>query len=76
MAEYSKLYITNNGQALMAKMIAGSGSIDFTKICSSATQYSESQLQALIPSNPDPAERFTAPASLVNFLFSKSTSTP
>lgn len=47
MAEYSKLYITNNGQALMAKMIAGSGSIDFTKICSSATQYSESQLQAL-----------------------------
>lgn len=25
MAEYSKLYITNNGQALMAKMIAGSG---------------------------------------------------
>lgn len=47
MAEYSKLYITNNGQALMAKMIAGSGNIDFTKICSSATQYSESQLQAL-----------------------------
>lgn len=31
MAEYSKLYITNNGQALMAKMIAGSGNIDFTK---------------------------------------------
>ena len=30
MAEYSKLYITNNGQALMAKMIAGSGNIDFT----------------------------------------------
>lgn len=47
MAEYSKLYITDNGQALMAKMIAGSGNIDFTKICSSATQYSESQLQAL-----------------------------
>ena len=47
MAEYSKLYITNNGQALMAKMIAGSGNIDFTKICSSSTQYTESQLQAL-----------------------------
>ena len=37
MAEYSKLYITNNGQALMAKMIAGSGNIDFTKVCSSST---------------------------------------
>ena len=47
MAEYSKLYITNNGQALMAKMIAGSGNIDFTKVCSSSTQYTESQLQAL-----------------------------
>ena len=46
-AEYSKLYITNNGQALMAKMIAGSGNIDFTKVCSSSTQYTESQLQAL-----------------------------
>ena len=47
MAEYSKLYITNNGQVLMAKMIAGSGNIDFTKVCSSSTQYTESQLQAL-----------------------------
>jgi hypothetical protein len=50
MAEYSKLYITNNGQALMAKMIAGSGNIDFTKVCSSSTQYTESQLQALTAS--------------------------
>lgn len=47
MAEYSKLVITNNGQALMAKMIAGSGNIEFTKVCSSSTQYTESQLQAL-----------------------------
>lgn len=31
MAEYSKLYITNNGQALMAKMIAGSGNIVLQK---------------------------------------------
>ena len=29
MAEYSKLVITNDGQALMAKMIAGSGNIEF-----------------------------------------------
>lgn len=47
MAQYSKLVITNDGQALMAKMIAGSGNIDFTKICSSSTQYTENQLQDL-----------------------------
>ena len=32
MAEYSKLYITNNGQALMAKMIAGSGTVSYTHL--------------------------------------------
>lgn len=47
MAQYSKLVLTENGQALMAKMIAGTGNIDFTKICSSSTQYTESQLQSL-----------------------------
>lgn len=47
MAEYSKLVITNDGQALMAKMIAGSGNIEFTKVCSSSTQYTENQLQEL-----------------------------
>lgn len=51
MAEYSKLVITNNGQALMAKMIAGSGNIEFTKVCASSTQYTESQLQALTSLN-------------------------
>lgn len=44
MAEFSKLIITNIGQALIAKMIAGTGYIDFTKICTSSTQYTESQL--------------------------------
>lgn len=47
MAEFSKLVITQNGQALMAKMIAGTGNIEFTKICASSTQYTESQLSAL-----------------------------
>ena len=51
MAQYSKLVITNDGQALMAKMIAGSGNIDFTKICSSSTQYQENQLQGLTALN-------------------------
>lgn len=47
MAVFSKLVITQNGQALMAKMIAGTGNIEFTKICASSTQYTESQLSAL-----------------------------
>ncbi|MDL2301340.1 hypothetical protein LJC58_03190 [Lachnospiraceae bacterium OttesenSCG-928-D06] len=47
MAEFSKLVLTGNGQALLAKMIAGTGNIDFTKICSSSTQYTESQLATL-----------------------------
>lgn len=47
MAEFSRLVITNNGQALLAKIIAGTGSIEFTKICTCATQYAESQLAAL-----------------------------
>lgn len=47
MAEYSKFYLTNNGQALVAKMIAGTGDIEFTKVCASSTQYTESQLVAL-----------------------------
>lgn len=47
MAEFSKLVITNKGQALLAKMIAGSGNIDFTKICTSSTVYTLEQLEAL-----------------------------
>lgn len=47
MAEFSKLVITNKGQALIAKMIAGKGNIDFTKICTSSTQYTENQLVGL-----------------------------
>lgn len=47
MAEFSKLVITEKGQALMAKMIAGTGNIEFTKVCASSTQYTESQLSTL-----------------------------
>lgn len=47
MAQYSKLVITNNGQELMAKMIAGTGNISFTRVCASSTQYTESQLPGL-----------------------------
>lgn len=47
MAEFSKLVITQNGQALMAKMLAGTGNIEFTKIGASSTQYQENQLTAL-----------------------------
>lgn len=47
MAEFSKLVITNKGQALLAKMIAGSGNIEFTKISASSTAYTDAQLQGL-----------------------------
>ena len=47
MAEFSKLVITKAGQALLAKMIAGTGSITFTKIAASSTAYTLAQLEAL-----------------------------
>lgn len=47
MAEFSKLVITNKGQALIAKMIAGKGNIDFTKISASSTEYEIENLEAL-----------------------------
>ncbi len=47
MAEFSKLVITEKGQALIAKMIAGSSEIEFTKVCASSTTYTEDALEAL-----------------------------
>lgn len=48
MAEFSKLVITNKGQALLAKMIAGEGSVEFTKVSASSTAYTDAQLERLI----------------------------
>lgn len=47
MAEFSRLVITDAGQALLAKMIAGSGNIRFTKVSTSEALYEEEQLQGL-----------------------------
>ena len=47
MAEFNKLTITNKGQALMSKIIAGSGNIEFTKISASTNIYTEAQILAL-----------------------------
>ena len=47
MAEFSKLVITNTGQALLAKMIAGEGSVEFTKVSASSTAYTDAQLEGL-----------------------------
>lgn len=47
MAEFKKIIITTKGQALMAKMIAGRGAIDFTKVAASETAYTDAQLEAL-----------------------------
>lgn len=47
MAEFKQLIITDRGQALMAKMLAGSGNVKFTKISVSDTTYIDSQLTGL-----------------------------
>ncbi len=47
MAEFSKLVITKNGQALIAKMIAGIGNIEFTKVSASSATYTDTQLEGL-----------------------------
>lgn len=47
MAEFKQLIITNKGQALMAKMLAGAGNVQFTKIAVSDTTYTDAQLPSL-----------------------------
>lgn len=47
MAEFRQLIITNKGQALMAKMIAGTGNVHFTKIATSSNTYTDAQILAL-----------------------------
>lgn len=48
MAEFSKLVITQKGQALIAKMLAGTATdIDFTKVTASDTPYSVEELEGL-----------------------------
>jgi len=47
MAEFSSFVITTKGQALMAKLIAGSGIANFTSIKTSSTVYTQEQLEAL-----------------------------
>ena len=47
MAEFSKLVITRKGQALLAKMLAGQGNIEFSKISASTAFYEVEQLDAL-----------------------------
>ena len=47
MAEYNKLTITNKGQALMSKLIAGRTGVEFTKISTSTNVYTTAQILAL-----------------------------
>lgn len=47
MAEFSKLYLTKRGQALVAKIMAGATNIQFTKVSTSSKVYAESALEAL-----------------------------
>lgn len=47
MAEFRSMVITNKGQALIAKMMAGTATINFTKISLSSTVYTDAQILAL-----------------------------
>ena len=47
MAEFSKLIITDAGRALLAKMISGSGNIEFTNVSASCTEYTDAELGGL-----------------------------
>lgn len=47
MAEFSRVMITGQGHALIAKLIAGTGSIEFTKICASSAEYTLGELEPL-----------------------------
>ena len=47
MAEFSKLVITEKGQTLLAKMMAGEGNIAFTKVCASDETYTLEEFSEL-----------------------------
>lgn len=47
MSQFNSIVITKKGQALMAKMLAGTGNVKFTKIATSTTEYTDSQLESL-----------------------------
>lgn len=47
MVEFSRLITTRKGQALNAKMIAGTGQVSFTKVCTSDTAYELNELENL-----------------------------
>lgn len=47
MAEFKRVVITRNGQALMAKLMSGTGTVEFTKIGVSSTTYTDTQLESL-----------------------------
>jgi hypothetical protein len=47
MAEFGSFVITTKGQALMAKLIASTGTTNFTAIKTSSTVYTQGQLEAL-----------------------------
>lgn len=47
MSEFRQLIITNKGQSLMAKLIAGKANVTFTKVAASTTTYNDSQIPAL-----------------------------
>lgn len=47
MAEFKKVVITKKGQSLMAKLMSGTGTVEFTRIAVSSTTYTDAQLEVL-----------------------------
>ena len=47
MAEFKKVVITTKGQALIAKLMSGAGTVEFTKMAVSSTVYTDAQLVGL-----------------------------
>lgn len=47
MAEFKKVVITKKGQSLMAKLMSGTGTVEFTRIAVSSTTYTDPQLEGL-----------------------------
>mgnify|MGYP006951504053 FL=1 len=47
MADFKAVIITKKGQSLMAKLMSGTGGVEFTRIAVSDSQYADSQLEGL-----------------------------
>ena len=67
MADFSKLYITNKGKALIAKNYAGLATIEFLKMQSSSHQYSATDIPTLTALQDVKQESLISSKSIYNY---------